>query len=1251
LFNWKGTLVVAAALALLLSIALAVPGSAVAALPEPLFQIPENSVAPSGEGGRLQNPRAIASDPLTGHLFVADTENARVSEFTAWGVFVKTWGWGVLDGSSELQVCANPNSPDGPPPPGTCQAGIEGSEPGQLAELRGGIAIDPAGDLYVGDMKNNRVEKYDTEGHFLLMFGGEVNKTTGADVCTQADVESGDECGAGVAGTANGQFSSTSVGNFIASGENTIYVGDAGRIQEFNPDGTFKEEIDFEGKGLKELEGKTVSALGVDGAGNLYAVVGKVLPIEGKTVVPGRTIFKLSPSGGLLQSFNAEFPPDNFGTELQVEALAVDVVGDIYAVVDRPLTIAGLGPRVIEFDPSGKEIIPYVDAFAESLGGGLITGIATNVLGPSSPESGKPGDLYVANFRDGASYINAYGPPPIAFEDPPHRPPEIKSQFAISVDTDGAELRAQINPRFWADTTYYLQYGTEECSPGGSSCKDQPLPPGAKLTSKVINAPLTTKGVILADLAPATTYHYRFVAKSSGGGPVAGVGGEPGKDGKEGTFKTFPLSSEPSPCPSNQQFRTGASALLPDCRAYEMVSPLEKNNGDIVTGLNSNGFSTSVVQSASSGDGFTYSAIRSFGNPEGAPYTSQYLAGRDPVAGWSSETISPPRTTVVMPVGNALESEFKAFSADLCTAWLRHDSEPPLAEKAVLGYADLYKRENCGAEAGSYEALTRVKPPHVASGDAAYSKLELQGVSGDGSAAIYVAPDNLADAPNNPSGKPQLYGYFGGQLRFLCYLPDGSKSSQVCSAGTRYGDQDGLDRKHNLDNAISADGSRVYWTETASQTGGPGRLYLREKAAQAQSKMTAGKCSDPTKACSYALSGEDAQFWGATPDGSKALFTTGDLEKEKGEGELHEFDADTKTSAPIGTGVRGVMGASEDLSRVYFVSMEVLASGAEEGAPNLYLRQAGAPLSFIATLAGRDVISEQTSNPDPVHVMPAFRTSRVSGDGLHAVFMSTASLTGYDNTDANSGEADAEVYLYRAATQKLLCISCNPSGARPTGRVLLAANAAKSKIWAAAEIPGWDRSLYASRVLADDGRRLFFESYEALVPRDTNGVGDVYQWEAVGKGGCGEGDATFSLGAGGCVNLISSGKSPQDSTFLDASPSGQDVFIGTLSSLVPQDYGLVDVYDARVNGGFPSPPAPKPPCEGEACQSPPAPPDDPTPSSSTFKGQGNQVSRRCPKGTRKVRSHGRTRCRKKQGTRKAKHKHKRARYRSGRASR
>ena len=253
-------------------------------------------------------------------------------------------------------------------------------------------------------------------------------------------------------------------------------------------------------------------------------------------------------------------------------------------------------------------------------------------------------------------------------------------------------------------------------------------------------------------------------------------------------------------------------------------------------------------------------------------------------------------------------------------------------------------------------------------------------------------------------------------------------------------------------------------------------------------------------------------------------------------------------------------------------------------------------------------------------------------------------MAGYDNADAQSGEPDREVYLYDAPAHKLRCVSCNPSGAAPQGRLTNGGN-----IPTAAQIPGWATSMHPGGALSTDGHRLFFESFESLVPRDTDGVADVYEWEAASsRSQCleGIGGELYEAGSEGCLSLISSGRSSSDSQLLDASADGRDVFILTRAALLPQDPdGLRDVYDARVEGGFPPPPAPAAPCEGEACQSPPAAPSFQTPASSAFEGAGNvheaakKKKKRCPKGKRQVKKHGKVRCVRKQAHHKKHRRH------------
>ena len=175
--------------------------------------------------------------------------------------------------------------------------------------------------------------------------------------------------------------------------------------------------------------------------------------------------------------------------------------------------------------------------------------------------------------------------------------------------------------------------------------------------------------------------------------------------------------------------------------------------------------------------------------------------------------------------------------------------------------------------------------------------------------------------------------------------------------------------------------------------------------------------------------------------------------------------------------------------------------------------------------------------------------------------------------------------------------------------------------WLAGSVPGWTpwrlgEALYQSRYLSDGGR-LFFNSDDALVPLDVNGTWDVYEFEPLGVGSCtketSSGGSEYVPAENGCVGLISSGESPEESAFLDASVSGGDVFFLTTAQLVPQDTDTAyDVYDAHecttAEPCFPAPVEQPPACvTADACRA--APTAQPeifgAPASATFSGAGN----------------------------------------------
>ncbi|MET0306500.1 MAG: hypothetical protein ABW196_09775 [Solirubrobacterales bacterium] len=1118
--------------------------------------------------GQCAFPRGIVADPASGNVFISDQQNDRVVEFTIWGEFVKTWGWDVVASgpdddvtppANQLETCVPANGD-------VCKAGLGGGGRGQLdAPL--GIGRDAAGNIYVQDTSNKRVVKFDPAGAFVLMFGGAVNKTKveeGAPAAQQnlCPVDPADVCQAGTSGGGDGEFNAlgdTTANIGIAPGGG-IFVGDKERIEEFEPNGSFKGSI-----GGSAMAGAGVKSIAVDPSGNLFvALIGK------------ENVLKLGAAGEVLCTAKTES-----SSLVPSRAVAADGAGNLYVVDDD--VIRKYSPTCVQ------------DAeFAFKPGIGRSAGIAV------SAACGIKGvDLYVSSISFLApteDFVRAFGSPPDPTVCPaPPQPPTVEDQHALSVGTDRAVVRARVNPRFWPDTAYYVQYGTADCRESPSACEEKALFPGAAL-SQTVGFPVITAGVELEGLQPGTTYYYRFVAQSSGGGPVfgedpdgEGPGAASAEEGLSGSFLTY-SSALPSKgdCP-NQVFRTGSSAALPDCRAYEMVSPVDKGGGDVVAVTTPRGRDSAIDQSAADGEAITYSSYRAFGGPLGGPFTPQYLARRGS-GGWSTASISPPQEGPSYAELTILDSQYKAFSEDLCDSWVLQLTAPQLTAAAVAGFPNLYHRQLCGPGAGTYEALTTLSPVGV---EPRKFLPSIQGFSSEGSHAVF-----RVQGYENAPASTQLYEYDNDEVRLVCVLPNGTPFKGNCTAGSNNSNNAPTEARYaGVNHAISDDGSRIFWSDSDLAAGA---LYVRVNGEE-----------------TIAVSKAKAVFMTAAPDGSRVIFRLPDASG----GELHEYDVEAEEDRLIAKGTLGIMGAGEDAELVYLVSREVLTgeapnsegAKAEAGAPNLYLYQAGEEggFTFLATLPDADFNSTYT----PVAPDPTKHTSRVSPDGLHVAFMSTGSLTGSDNTDAASpaecgkkgGVCDAQVFLYGAESGELRCVSCSPGGARPAG-ARVRYNGNLTDMTAAAKIPTALSQFHSSRVLSADGSRLFFETTQPLVLPDTNDRQDVYEWEEAGSRAQCEalGAELFLREEGGCISLISSGHSSSDSTFVDADSSGRDVFFKTNSSLLSQDPGLIDIYDARSGGGFPPPPPARPGCQGESCQSPSAPPDDATPASSSFQGEGNQ---------------------------------------------
>jgi hypothetical protein len=565
----------------------------------------------------------------------------------------------------------------------------------------------------------------------------------------------------------------------------------------------------------------------------------------------------------------------------------------------------------------------------------------------------------------------------------------------------------------------------------------------------------------------------------------------------------------------------GGAAFLPDSRGWEQVSPIDKNGGQVdPPGTIAGG---GVLQAAADGQSVTYGSSASFGQgAQGAAPASQYIAQRTET-GWATENITAP-----------------IFAGTYDT---RTEGTPYQLFSADLGRSLLFNGEHCRGEASGCAVANPPLPGTGAPGG--YQNYYLR-ESFPASFAALLGASDVGTLALKPANFDIRFAGASSDLRHVvlsscaALTPGASEEplGEGCdpakanlyewSSGTALGlISSSLGAKLAAEaGAVSENGERVYWEDSE------GKLHLHQSSGNE-------------------LIGPGT-FQTASANGAVAFY----LDTS---GHLQSYDAVTHTSTnltPSG-GVAGVLGASADGKYVY------------------YATAAGVFLRHESTTA--QVSSGAVNSSD---YPPTTGTSRVSFDGTHLLFVSTVSLTEYDNLDLNVGSPDSEVYLYDSSgAGSLTCVSCNPTHERPIGPSTIPGAIANGTAADATDS-------YKPRVLSADGGRVFFESRDTLAGTDTNAPArDVYQWEAQGEGSCAR--------PAGCVSLISGGRGGGDSTFIDASANGNDAFFLTEDSLVSSDPGSIDLYDARVGGGFPSPKE-QTACEGDACQVLPRPEVDPT---------------------------------------------------------
>ena len=441
---------------------------AASALAEEPVQVGQFGAA-GAEAGQLSKPSGVAIDQASGDVYVVDTLNERIDRFDAEGEFILAFGWGVLDGSAEAQVCTT-----------SCQAGVAGGGEGQLNEPVG-VAVDPtSGDVLVANRENGVIERFETSGAYVSSFGG---------------YEEGNP----------EKFSyPLSFGNDIAvDSTGRIFVSNGyatpARVAVFSAAGAFESSIT--GSGANALING--SSLAIDSADNLYV---------------------LDPFRSEVEVF------DSSGAFVRREAKEVGAAGIAVNPANGHLFVEGT------FDENTYTLYEYGTG-GERLDQTPIPGLAPTVEGYVSfglgfsgnaaatfPES-NPGALYAADLNADQILILAT---------PETKAPTVEGASASSVGSGAANLNGTVNPN-GADTHYFFEYGTT-----AAYGQTSPALPG--LDAGGGTKPLGA-GTHLTGLSPNTTYHYTLVAETLGRAETV-----------DRTFTTLPVG--------------GGGAALPDNRGY-----------------------------------------------------------------------------------------------------------------------------------------------------------------------------------------------------------------------------------------------------------------------------------------------------------------------------------------------------------------------------------------------------------------------------------------------------------------------------------------------------------------------------------------------------------------------------------------------------------------------------------------------------------------------------------------------------------
>jgi hypothetical protein len=686
------------------------------------------------------------------------------------------------------------------------------------------------------------------------------------------------------------------------------------------------------------------------------------------------------------------------------------------------------------------------------------------------------------------------------------------------------------------------------------------------------------------------------------------------------------LAAEGQGCPNEALRVELGSGFLPDCRAYEMVTPPYKEGFEL--GVPLDGFSSDGDRAFMFGRG---GLAGTEGESESLGQSGVYMDTRT-ASGWQLEPALAPSSEFVGEIPVAFEGNSGL------SLWRQHTP----AQSATT--VELYVRSASGvytligplstpeqAEGGSADAIESnggYSAPLAATSN--YSHVVMR--SGEQTRPFTNLPVTWPFDEKEAAGKGYLLYEYSGTGNSEPILVDVTGPRGSLQIVGDCGALLGSGQHGSAYNAFSSDGETVFFTSDAEYCGSA-EVWARRHGSllsvlPAESVDVSARAPEPqcTGACRLSVE-SGKEFEGASENGERVFFAStqqllngasedpdasdnafdrnreaGGCNVTAGVGgcNLYEYDFNAAAGDNLrlvagGAEVLGVARIAENGSRVYFVAKGVLTGrgngfGAKPaaGEPNLYEYDPGEAESdpgykpvFIATLSPNDYEDWQEADGRPVQATP---------DGRFLVFASARpGLTPGDTTTTE------QLFEYDAVTGELVRVSQGEDGYGDNGNavaggVLVKQFAVEQRFFESYN--GVFRSSTNISDVADGGMTVVFDStgrLSALASSAEQGCSSVYEYRSSG-----------SIANGG-VHLISDGVDAQagDSgegcegaffQYMDA--EGENILFSTADQLVSSDTDeLPDVYDARVDGGFPAPSAPAA-CQGEGCLGAPAVPPE-----------------------------------------------------------